>query len=1083
MPKDMAGFGYFGNGGFPSSSSSNLSPLAPPFTVDRSNSKANLNSLSNFTETSQPYGVTFSSSLHNWQFSHSSSQGTDYISHCGSENDSLRTTSVPSANDFSYLGSELVNSPTVHWAPPNRNTTDPASNQFSCGGATKRYYAPYVSQAIDDNVSLPGLNEVNYDLLSTSGLVPIVGTSQVDYSQGLSSLEFPPQWGGYWNGLSHGKRGKRTDITGSFHLEGTDLPGSHAYQDYLKHVPVEYSGLEGNPTATQSKHSDNHGREMNAGFLAKEQLYNNLGQNLGFSRTESSKAHSFGASKTSSHLESPSLEPVTFSSNCHNSYSAYEKAFQLFDSCINDCISGTKTSVMPKIRPPIVGIKYPVLDTVASKSMDIGESDLNRKDGSNYNREVEKEPLLPQSSGLGFLDANHLGVHTSRNDQCIFTASSSSNEDMFAKSICENSVDHVINIRGGQIPDINVPHGLTLSFEKTEALKHTANTTETSDQHNPAEDSPCWKGAPASSVSSPFESSEAILPHNLMMKLEACNSYDSEMTQMFPHNECGMGFSGEIGGPTYLKESLSTDNNKFNPIKTLDAILPTKEHSVANPARLKSDSMQQIRSDRDLNLSDIENQIKQSNLLNVSKSDSGSIQSQTELLCPKVVSFTCKSKIQLQAGDVDARISNSDTSADGCIPLHTVENVLCSPPSENDDGKTPAMVSNPIINVQTLANALHNISELLVLYNFGDEWGLKEQCSKTLEHAIHNINLCLSKKILQAPRQDLLFSKADISHRAKEGATKTRLHAMDEVGNTTVSQLNSYPRHEQKRIHGVSDTNFEKNMDCISSVNEADAAWHDNMVQNIKFVFDENFQSEEDISPETLLYKNLWLNAEAELCVTGLKARFDKVKIEMENCKSYKKKEGALVVESKPSCIVPPNTILNGASGLTPKANDSPKQKEQIECSRISSLSDAKDFEASVMARFQILKWRGDNVNACNAEEKSLPHIVHADVTDLAFPCKIVGSQTVNKTFDVAVGSRVRRHNDHNSEKKIGLSTDCCQHDAVEESSAYVSDDPTSKQPFRKIRMHNQPESGLGWYENTSSDWQHAQKEDSAWQK
>ncbi|KAK1366379.1 hypothetical protein POM88_041940 [Heracleum sosnowskyi] len=1083
MNKDMVGFGFVGNGGFPSSLSSNLSPLAPPFTVDRSNSKANMNSLSNFTETPQPYGVPFSSSLHNWQYSHSSPQGTDYISYCGTENDSLRTTSVPSANDYSNLGSKLDNPASVHWAPPNPNTTDPVSDPFSYGGATKQYYSPYVSQAIDDNVSLVGLNEVNYDLLSSSGLVSMVGSSPVDYSQGLSSLEFPSPWGGYWNGMSEGKRGKRTDVTGNFHQGGTDLPGSHTYQDYMKQgvVPVEHLGLEGNPNSTQSKHADGHGREMNAGFLSKEQMYNHLGQNLGFSPTESSKAHIFGTSTTSSHLESTSLEPVTFSSNCHKSYSPYEKGFQLFDSCISDCLSVTKTSVMPVIRPPIVGTKYPVSDAVASKSMDIGDiTDLNRKDGSNYNQAVEKEPLLPPSSELGFLDANHLGIHTSRNDQRRFTAASSSKEDMFAESICENSVDH-IKVRGGEIPNINVPHGLTLSFES----KHTANTTETSDQHNPAEDSPCWKGAPASSASPSFESSETILPQNLMMKLEARDSYGFEMTQMLPqNNESVMGFSGEVGGPNFLIESLSTDNNKLvPPVKNLGAILPDKEHSVANPARLKSDSGQQIRSNRDHNLSNVENQIKQCNLLNMSRSDSGSIQSQTELLCPKEVNFTCKSKIQLQAGDVDARISNSDTSENGCIPLHTVENVLCSPPSEKDDGKPPAMASNPKINVQTLANALHNISELLVLYNSGDEWGLKEECSKTLEHAIHNINLCLSKKILQSPRQELLFPKADISHIAKEGARKARLHAMNEVGNSTVSQLYSYSRHEQKRIHGVSDPKFEKNMDFISSRNEADAAWHENMVQKIKFVFDDNFQSEEVISPDTLLYKNLWLNAEAELCVTGLKARFDQVKIHMENCKSNKTKEDSLVVESIPSSRVPPDTILNNASGLMPNANDSPKQRAPVDCSLSSLRSNAKDVEASVMARFKILKWRDDKVNTCNVEDKSLPHVVQADGTDIGFPCKIVESHTGNKSFDVAVGSRVRHHNDRKSEKNLGLSRDGRQHDAVEESNVYVSDDPTTIQPYIKFRPHNEPDPRSGWYVNTSSDWEQVLKDDFAWQK
>lgn len=234
MHKNMSGFGYVGNGGFPSSSSSNLSPLAPPFTLDRSNSKTNTNPLGNFTETKQPYGVPFSSSLHNWQYTPSSQTGTDYISYCGPENDSLRTTSLPLANDYSYLGSELINPPSVHWAPPNPNTTDPTSKPFSYSGATKQFYAPYASLAIDDNAPLVGLNEANYDLLSTSGFVPMAGSSQVDYSQGFSSLDFPPPWGGYWNGLAEGKCGKRTDIDASFHLERTDHPRSHASEDYLK---------------------------------------------------------------------------------------------------------------------------------------------------------------------------------------------------------------------------------------------------------------------------------------------------------------------------------------------------------------------------------------------------------------------------------------------------------------------------------------------------------------------------------------------------------------------------------------------------------------------------------------------------------------------------------------------------------------------------------------------------------------------------------------------------------------------------------------------------------------------------------
>lgn len=207
LHKDMMSFGYLGNGGL--SSASNLSPLAPPFTVDRTNPKFDLKPISNFSETNT-YGVPFSS-LHNWQYPHSSASGPEY---------------------HSNYESEPINPPSVHWAPPNTNTTDPTNNPFSYSGDPKQYYPTY--QVVDDNVSSVGLNEANYELLSSSGLVPVVGSSQVDYSQGLSSLGFAPPRGGYWNGLSEGNCGRRTDIDGSFHFEETDFRGPHVYRDYLK---------------------------------------------------------------------------------------------------------------------------------------------------------------------------------------------------------------------------------------------------------------------------------------------------------------------------------------------------------------------------------------------------------------------------------------------------------------------------------------------------------------------------------------------------------------------------------------------------------------------------------------------------------------------------------------------------------------------------------------------------------------------------------------------------------------------------------------------------------------------------------
>lgn len=59
------------------------------------------------------------------------------------------------------------------------------------------------------------------------------------------------------------------------------------------------------------------------------------------------------------------------------------------------------------------------------------------------------------------------------------------------------------------------------------------------------------------------------------------------------------------------------------------------------------------------------------------------------------------------------------------------------------------------------------------------------------------------------------------------------------------------------------------------------------VLQAIKKVLSEHFV-EEETQPQLLLYKNLWLEAEAALCSVMCRARFDRVKAEIEKCKLQK---------------------------------------------------------------------------------------------------------------------------------------------------------------------------------------------------
>lgn len=55
--------------------------------------------------------------------------------------------------------------------------------------------------------------------------------------------------------------------------------------------------------------------------------------------------------------------------------------------------------------------------------------------------------------------------------------------------------------------------------------------------------------------------------------------------------------------------------------------------------------------------------------------------------------------------------------------------------------------------------------------------------------------------------------------------------------------------------------------------------------QAIRKVLVQNFHSEEEMDSQALLFKNLWLEAEAKLCSISYKARFDRMKVEMQKFK------------------------------------------------------------------------------------------------------------------------------------------------------------------------------------------------------
>lgn len=226
------GFGSFGGGGPSSSpSSSNLSALAPPFTVDRSNSKPSTASLVQFPESS--YATSFG---HIWQYANPPVSEPLAYQKSQLETDSTIITPVTSTNDYHFqycASSSSDNKQSNHWSTLNP-CSETETDVFSFDPKLETYYPHYVSPVVDDATPLVPLNDSSFDVLPSSGLVSTSASVPVDYTRSLSGLEYNPNWGGACYGVVDAKRGKHAKLDGcSFVAERSNATDAVAYTSYL----------------------------------------------------------------------------------------------------------------------------------------------------------------------------------------------------------------------------------------------------------------------------------------------------------------------------------------------------------------------------------------------------------------------------------------------------------------------------------------------------------------------------------------------------------------------------------------------------------------------------------------------------------------------------------------------------------------------------------------------------------------------------------------------------------------------------------------------------------------------------------
>ncbi|KAJ6677444.1 hypothetical protein OIU85_010594 [Salix viminalis] len=907
------GFSYgYNNGGGSSSSSSNLSASAPPFTVDRSVAKP----LLDLTEPTYP--VSLNSSLHSWATSnsHISNSRPDLF-----PIPSLEFDSVPSPLAF---GSPSPPSQMPSMSHPLVSASTDAvlygQGNPSIVEAEPYYPSSYVSPAIAIDDSLKILNQSSYELLSASHVGTSNGSTRDDYSQSLVGLEHTTQWSGLWEGVSDWHQRKKLQLDGSFCAKENFInQGFSAFKDISKCEETSLGiGVVGRQMHTESA---NTGQMDDKAFLGEKPKFMPAGYS------------------TPSPLVFPSVEPQAYlqvqSSNVVNSLinhmASYEKSSRKHDASPNDS--------MPVMKPsPAVVIRSPGKDTYSFKNM---KTACDGDEKGNSSSSVQEPNPFISSEGKVFYDSSQISFHLKQNDNYMTEISSKNNEELPSnKNISVDFLDQIFKAK----MDDKVPCGnldfFNLDMDGHEAIGSAENTSESLDHYNHAVDSPCWKGAPVSLLSA-FEVSEVVNPL-IPKKVEACNGLSPQGPQISPpatndaveacpekqssisvplnheslgHQQASL-FKRPLAAKVLFREEID-DTGKYGPYQRIPSYCHEAQISDAIDDEIWIESI----------LSDFNSlHTEQRNL------DDGEWPSKKD---------SC-------VADDRRKINDDPDYCSSHIPFHAIEQILSSPsssehaPAQHTQSLGGKLVSK--MHARTLVDTMHNLTELLLSYSLNDTCELKDEDFDVLKDVINNLDICISKN---SERKN--STQESLSPQQATSQFPGKLSDRDK------GQL-EFQQYEEEEEHKIASVKRKEKLSSWVSTRFAADTEDDNMTRAIKKVLAENFPIKEESESQILLYKNLWLEAEASLCSVNYMARFNRMKIEMEKGNSQKANEKSMVMENLSRPKVSSDILFADDKG-------SPVQDVSFLDSSILSRNSHSD---DVMAKFHILKSRVSDSNSVN---------------------------------------------------------------------------------------------------------------------
>ncbi|KAK9724183.1 hypothetical protein RND81_05G054400 [Saponaria officinalis] len=940
-----------GLGPLSSSLSSNLSPLAPPFEVDKSLQKQNSTNTSvNYSDVLM-YGPYFDPAGQLWNHFSSSASGSKFAA---TEPMGVNATCSSSPTIYGYSGSQPSTTPSNVYAAASGSSAaydpfsyDPFPKSMPAAPKedVKPYFSPFMSSPPqkDGFLSLGVSSGDDLDMLSNSANHP---------QQTLWDGDHKLSWGGFWSG-GNGQRkwseydqgfvskdSNLSDATSSkstFIVDGSNKSQpcidvrTHPFVERIRNNNVPDACNRSSPgqgLGLTSPVSDGcfdiFGAAYHPGSLGIGQLDSR--PLLGCTRLPIYVSSSIPEEK--SNLQDPVVESVTNScgSQTFNGWSCKDH-FSQSGGYAFGCTSTASTFPITKNKSPYGEKSSSAGGTFSATKPDSKVSDANEDSNicARYDYSYPVELQIPLGS------TRQLSIIRRPSSTSVATSSSQIGESLDSRS--GNKVSKKSQVSPQRL--------FQFSSDGQNAEKlYIEKLSEGTDVHNPAEDSPCWRGASSSSFS-PFTLSKFMVPDALADKLDECKSVSMHAPQIksFPVDTSD--------SEAFFSDKVKERKSSEGPLVRECVSKGTEERYSTNLQPLCFD----LNIGDGLLLTDKSNTFTKDHcVLNKSETDSfPEIQISETTACER--GDKCLPVMSNNSPDVPTSSENHESSPLG-------DNASLKPIQDT------TKISDLNINADMLLNTLSDLSEMLRCYCFSKRTSIPQQYSIAIKHIIANLDssmLMMAGKTSSATPSEVISTKKEVP--------------LPQMVNDTAFE-----------------TIAEGLLESVSCKDDPNTIGDVDTTVAIKKILHENFLGKEEMDQQKLLYKRLWLDAEASLCAMTAKARFLRVKADMEKTlDGAKDKEissssnmsgdvhGTVGLASQKNHAkvsdvnkrhIPDtqgadvNTMkFEGAKATeeeTPflSSNASRKGNAGNDSVDSGSTSHAKDVEDSVMARYQILKGR-----------------------------------------------------------------------------------------------------------------------------